>query len=83
MGHYGMTGYGIGGGVFTVLFHLLFWALLIAGVYFLIRWVTTNATQAGNAKGETSNQPLEIIKHRYAKGQITREEYEQLKQDLA
>jgi uncharacterized membrane protein len=27
--------------------------------------------------------PLEILKHRYAKGEITREQYEEMKKDLS
>ncbi len=31
---------------------------------------------------QTSQPPLEILKSRYARGEITREEYEQLRRDL-
>ncbi len=32
---------------------------------------------------QTSQTPVEILKARYARGEITREEYEQLRRDLA
>lgn len=31
---------------------------------------------------QTSQSPFEILKARYARGEITREEYDQLRQDL-
>ncbi len=42
-------------------------------IYFLMQ------AQKGRTTGET---PLEILKKRYAKGEITEEEYNRLKQDL-
>lgn len=72
----GMTGPGMG---FWMTFNLLFWLLLVAGIVLLAVW-------AGDAFGRTSEResesPLEILKKRYARGEISKEEYEAKKQDL-
>jgi putative membrane protein len=63
---------------------LLFWAGVIALAYFAIRAVSRQG-QASNrqtpppARPET---PLEILQARYARGEITREEYQAMRQDL-
>lgn len=56
---------------------ILWWALIIFGLIALGKWLFASRTP--NSNNET---PLEIIKRRYAKGEITREEYEKLKNDL-
>jgi putative membrane protein len=73
MGNYG---YGMGyGGMF---FGLIFWILIIVGAYLLIKWlVEQNKTRGGEEKSA-----LEIAKVRYAKGEITEEEFEELKKRL-
>lgn len=41
--------------------------------------------QTQKTKGQTPTQnesPLDILKRRYAKGEITKEEYEQMKKDI-
>lgn len=66
--HYGY------GGMFMWIIFLIVIALLI---YFIV--------QARKTKGQTPTQnesPLDILKMRYAKGEITREEYERVKKDL-
>lgn len=55
---------------------LLFWVLVILGIVVLARWL------ASGPPG-TSPDPLEILKARYAKGEITKEQFEQMKRDIA
>jgi len=84
MGHYGMAGYGSmygGSGIFSMLLMVLFWALVIAGVYFLIRWVLASAGTGGKALA--GGNALDFAKQRYARGEISRDEFEQIKKDLA
>lgn len=54
----------------------LFWGGLIA----LIVWGITRLTRRGVSAGKQT--PLEIARERYARGEITREEFEQIKRDL-
>ena len=58
----------------------LFWILIIAGVVLLVRWLTER-----NGQGKTSltESPLDILKKRYAKGEIDKEAFQQMKQDLS
>ena len=59
------------------LWMLLFWGGLIA----LIVW-GINKLVNRNGGGRKPN-PLEIVKERYARGEISQEEFERLKKDLA
>lgn len=65
-----------GGGIFMM---IIFWALVIAGGVALFRVLVR-----GNRNGGTlpTNSALEILKQRYAKGEISREEFERMKQEL-
>ena len=63
--------------MFGGLWMLIFWGGLIA----LIVWGIKKLTERG---GSTSRQtPLDVAKERYAKGEISREEFEQVKKDLS
>jgi len=68
-------GWGMG---FGWLFMVLFWALVILGVVFIFKMISDRSRPA--EKGETA---LDILKKRYAKGEITKEEFERMKDDLA
>lgn len=81
---YGMMNNGMyGGGLFAMVFHILFWVLLLAGAYFLIRWVLSNFNNNCKTSSNLQTNPIEIAKLRYAKGEISREEFDQIKRDLA
>ena len=58
----------------------LFWVLVIAGVGLLI-FIRRPITGLGT--GANGSQALEILKERYAKGEITREQYEEMRRDNA
>jgi len=66
--------------LFGGLFMVLFWG----GIIVLIVWVVKRLTERGGSRGDTERaDPLSIAKERYARGEITREQYEQIKQDLS
>jgi putative membrane protein len=79
---YGMMGPGMMGGFgwgwFMPIIMIVFWGLVIWGIVALIRGLSTpdsgRSTQADSA--------LEILKRRYARGEITKQEYEERKKDL-
>jgi putative membrane protein len=56
---------------------IIFWGLIILGLIFLIRWLVgiTKATKV-------EESALDILKKRYARGEINKEEFEQKKKDL-
>jgi putative membrane protein len=56
----------------------LFWALVLAGLVLLIRWLWVQARPTSRA----DESALEILKRRYARGEITREEFESIRRDL-
>lgn len=67
-------GYGHGFGFGPV--GILFWILIIG----LVIWAFGQfSRQAGK---RTANDPLDILKRRYARGEIDKEEYEQRRRDL-
>ncbi len=70
MGGYGMMGFGMGYGF---IFMLLFWGVLIWLIVTLI-----NATPSGKKE----ENPLSILKNRYASGEITKKQYEEIKKEL-
>lgn len=73
-----MHGWGFGGmGPLSWVFMLLFWVLLIGGLVWL--FVTLSRNQNS---GRSSVSALDVLKERYARGEINREEFEQKKRDL-
>lgn len=66
-----------------MLWMILFWGLIIGGIVLLVRWIADGAgrrrTDGGGAPEET---PLDILKKRYARGEISKEEFERMKEDL-
>lgn len=66
---------GFGGGAILA---VLFWVILI--VLFVV--VLTKALKGEHYEKEESSKPLEIAKERYAKGEINKKEYEEMKKEL-
>ncbi|MBI5405512.1 SHOCT domain-containing protein [Candidatus Kaiserbacteria bacterium] len=64
-----------GGGVMMI----IFWALFIA----LIVWAVREVSGGRSHSSPTSSQALNILKERYAKGEIDKEEFESKKKDFA
>ncbi|MBA7695536.1 hypothetical protein ES703_104164 [subsurface metagenome] len=64
-------------GWWMIVWMVVFWGGLIA----LIVWGIKKLTERGNSTPKRS--PLDIAKERYAKGEISREEFEQIKKDLS
>jgi putative membrane protein len=70
-----MDGYGTGYGIGII--GLIFWILVIIGLVLLIKYLW----ESGVAKREHESA-LEILKKRYARGDISKEEFEEKKKDL-
>ncbi|MBI2492231.1 MAG: SHOCT domain-containing protein [Candidatus Rokubacteria bacterium] len=75
-----MMGWGGGPGLAGGLLMLLFWGVLIVAAVVGVRWLWDQSRPAaGHGREESS---LEILKRRYARGEIGREEFELKKRDL-
>ena len=72
----GMTNFGFYNLGFTgIILMVLWWVFVLALVVLLVRWIV------GAIQGKKSGA-LDILKERVARGEITKEQYEQIKKDL-
>ena len=76
----GMMGWGMMGW-FGPIFMVIFWIAVIVGIIFLIRWLVVS-TRGGISGSRSEESALEILKKRYARGEINKEEFEEKKKDL-
>lgn len=76
----GMMGWA-GMGWFGPLFMVLFWILIVVLIVLLIRWLLS-ASHAKPQSPPPEDAALEILKKRYARGEINKEEFEVKKKDL-
>jgi putative membrane protein len=66
--------WGWGVGMMAIMF--LFWALVIVGLIVGIRWLV------GQGKEQKSGSAIQILRQRYARGEINKDEFEAKKKDL-
>lgn len=78
-GDMGTMGWGWGWGIFGAVHMVLWWVLIVLGIAVLAKWLFGSGTQERRAAGSNA---LEILKERYARGEIGKDEYEQKKRDL-
>ena len=71
-----MDGYGYGMGYGMGILGLIFWLLILIGLVLLIKYLW----EGGGTRREES--ALELLKKRYARGEISKEEFEERKKDL-
>ena len=79
MGYYSWPMMGSGWGLGFGIFGLIIWILIIIGIIYLIRaLVKDNYQQTPPPK----DSAMEILKERYAKGEINKQEFEEKMKDL-
>jgi len=76
--------YGWGMMFFGGLLMLLFWGVVIALAVWAIRALTRSERDRneGRPLASRENSAIEILKQRYAKGEISREEFQNMRRDL-
>lgn len=72
-------GYGGWGMGFGWIFMILFWGLVILGIAALAKWLMASSAGGAVPPGKSA---LELLKERYARGEIGKEEFEQKRRDL-
>ena len=79
MGSWGnmMGGWGGGFGIGMIL-----WWIIVIGIIVLAVYGISNLGQKNKISFTHPSDPLAILKTRYAKGEITKEEFDRIKQDL-
>jgi putative membrane protein len=77
-----MTGWGMGfGGMWMMLIMVLAWVLIIVGAIWLLAALFPKAS-AGNRDVQSGDTALTILQQRYARGEITKEEYETIRHGI-
>ena len=84
MGNFGYSGFG-GMGVVGMILGSIVMIGVVVGVILLIVWAARRSNETSNQTNSlapTNESAKEIVQARYAKGEITRDEYQQMLADL-
>lgn len=69
---------GFGGAIWMI----LFWIVILGGGIWLLATIFPRTHSASNSNAQTNDDPLVILKQRYARGELTKEEFETIRHDL-
>jgi putative membrane protein len=80
MGSWIMDGWGMGwfGGILMVIIAVL----VIIGAVYLIKWIANSSRNQSRPESRQAASALDILKERYARGEIDKQEFETQKSDL-
>ena len=70
-----------GGMGIWMLFNMAIWIIVVVGIVLLVIWAVRKTS--GNSYKKVEETALDILKKRYASGEITKEEYEKKKKDIS
>lgn len=83
-----MWGYGWShGGTFAMVAMLLWWVLIVLGIALIVKWLFRSGSRPGaddqGGRAGRGDRALAILRERYARGEIDKQEFEERKRDLA
>jgi putative membrane protein len=79
MGNGMMYGYHFGMG--WMLLGVVFWIFIITCTVLLVMWIVGKSGRGKPVEGEDS--AMEILNKRYARGEITKEQFDEMKKDIS
>lgn len=68
--------------IFGGLMMILFWGAVIVSIIFLVRWLSGHLGSS-HSPAPTQQTPLDILKERFARGEIDKDEYEERRKLLS
>jgi len=69
-------GWMIGGWIMMI----VFWGFVIIGIVALVRYLSD---RGGTARPQVPETPLDILRRRYAGGELTKEQFDEMKRNVA
>jgi len=76
-----INGFGLGG-IFPMILTILFWVVIIALGVLLISGLVSRTNSQPPSNQPPAESALDILKKRYARGEITKEQFEEIRRDL-
>ena len=77
----GMMNWGFGMGWLMIIINIAFWIAVIVGIVYLIKWLSSSSKHREQEE-RRGDSALEILRERFAKGEINKEEFEEKKRFL-
>lgn len=72
-----------GWGIAMMVMMVLFWAAVMIAIVFFIRWLISSSGPGQRAEhARDTDSALEILQKRYARGEISKQDYEEMRRDL-
>jgi len=66
-----------------MIFMSVFWILIIVGIVFLAKWLLYDSKgKKFNIQSLSGSRAIDLLKERYARGEISKAEFEDKKKDL-
>ncbi|MCL5292663.1 MAG: SHOCT domain-containing protein [Actinobacteria bacterium] len=60
---------------------IFFWAIVVIGIIILVRWLAVSPGRVPEQRA--ADRSLQVLRERYARGEISKEDYERMKRDLS
>jgi len=71
------------GGILAIVPTILLWGLIIGAIVWLVSSLVSRTTKSSpSGAPAASESALDILKNRYARGEITKDQYEDMRRDL-